>query len=816
MKKTLSIFLVLALCLSLFPAALAAEDHVCAEGEWEDHCCDECWEPLSGLCSDGETEDHLCDICWAPLRDLCADADGDEYCDVCWNHMAEYCADTDDDHNCDECWATLSECVDAGHDHLCDTCGTVLWADANVDGVCDGCEAVLTHVTAQYTKVRYYKNGDATLADVAVEVTVQPYIEVGGAPAGTVAVRWCDENGNCYSTDEKALTFGATSAVVEYPSLPVEALDHGTVTFTPYDAGFTPAENGCVAEYDMPTLWVGSDSPYTVNGVTESKLYLLPGTAVTVVLEPGLTESWEWVFEEGYAVPEMTVDGLTTIFHMPGESVNMYAAWRCEVCTDADGDNWCDVCEYYVENSIYVGGVELADGYYLSNEGIVSAAKPEGGYAHFKDGVLTLNGYEYAGTGYHFAGNYATSGDPYEEYILIYADGTLTIHVEADSTLVNIAEEGENVYSVGVYADELTLTGQRLTLSAGGEAIRCETARLENAILGVIADVGIYSDASGIYEENGEFYGDAVSITDSDVTLIGTDGIYAYVGDISVSGSALVITAEASGIYAYDNGVYLDSSEVAILAGDEAVFAYTELVLGEDHTILVPEDGAVAEKTASYDSDDDGVKDSEYTYQTVVDAEGAEATLLSIHYAPPCDDVSDDAWYADAVNYVMDYDLMDPVAQGMFAPKEAATRADFLTTLWNMAGCPVVNYLMMYEDVNQEEPYAEAVRWASAMGIAKGYPDGTFRPAEAISRQEMATFLYRFEQHLGGGFTGMWMFLLNCTDRADVAEWAYEPMCWMTMKGVMQGDGTGALNPKATATRAEMAQIIQNYMELNI
>ena len=812
-NKVFRIITALALCLTLIPAALASGTHDCVDADM-DHFCDECWESVTTHCLD-EDGDHSCDVCYRQVRTHCADADGDEWCDVCGGHLLQYCADEDKNHACDMCWSTLSTCLDENKDHLCDICGGVFWVDADADGVCDGCDAVLTHVTADHTEVYYYEKDGTTVADVAIEVTVAPYVDLYGAPAGTVAVHWTGEDGKTYTTAEAALTFGATTAVVEYPGLPLEMLEAGgRVTFTPYDAGFTPAENGCVAEYDLPVLWVGSDAEYTVNGVRESKLYLHPGAEVVVEQEPGRTEAWEWVFEEGYAVPEVTVDGLTTTFSMPGESVNMHAAWRCEICTDADGDNWCEVCEYYVEDPIYVGGVELADGYYLSNDGTVSAAKPEGGYAHFKSGILTLNGYEYAGTGYHFAGNYATSGKPYEEYILIYADGALTIHVEADSVLVNTAETGEDLYSVGIYADELTLTGQRLTLSAGDEAIRCETARLENAILGVIGDVGIYSDASGIYEENGEFYGDAVSITDSDVTLIAGDGIYAYVGDISVSGSTLVITAEASGIYAYDNGVYLDRSEVTILAGEEAFFAYTELVLGEDHTILVPEGGAVAEKTVAYDSDDDGVKDSEYTYQTVVDAAGEAATLLSIHYAPPCDDVSDDAWYADAVNYVLDYDLMDPVEQGIFAPGAAATRADFVTTLWNMAGCPVVNSILPFSDVEQESGYAEAVRWAAAVGVTNGYPDGTFRPTGTITRQEMAAFLYRFEQHLGGGFTGAWMFLLDCTDRSDVAEWAYEPMCWLTMKGLLNGDGTGALKPQATATRAEVAQFIKNYMEL--
>ena len=531
MKKNLfrsGLVLVVSLLL-LSAAAMASGSHTCADADG-DHLCDECWESITANCTDADG-DHACDVCWALVRTDCADADADQYCDVCWQHMVEFCADADGNHACDVCWAVLSTCLDEDKNHLCDICSGVFWVDEDADGTCDGCEAVLTHVTAKHKGVYYHDRNGTTVADVVIEVTVEPYIEGGGAPAGTVTVRWTDESGTVYATAEKTLTFGETTAVVEYPALPAELLETGgRVVFTPYDAGFTPAENGCVAEYDLPTLWIDSDAEFTVNGVKEYKLFLLPGTEVTMVQQPGLTEDWEWVFEEGYAVPEVTVDGLTTTFLMPEESVNMYAAWRCEVCTDADGDCWCDICAYFVE-------------------------------------------------------------------------------------------------------------------------------------------------------------------------------------------------------------------------------------------------------------------------------------------PPVAADVKLDAWYAGAASLAVENGLMKLAGEDTFAPKAAATRADFIYALWKMADSPVVNYLMMYQDVGQEEWHAEAVRWASAMGIAKGYPDGTFRPEEAITRQEMAAFLYRYVQMQGDGFSGMWMFLLDCTDRADVAEWAYEPLCWLTMKDILNGDGTGALKPQIVANRAEMAQLLKNYLE---
>lgn len=794
-SKVFRIITVLALCLTLIPAALALGSHDCVDAD-ADHFCDECWESVTTHCADGDG-DHYCDVCYRQVRTDCTDGNGDTWCDVCGGHLIQYCADGDKNHLCDGCWALLSTCTDENKDHLCDICGGVFWVDADGDGVCDGCDAVLTHVTATHKEVYYHTKDNTTVADVVLEVAVAPYIEVGGAPAGTVQVRWTDGDGRSYTTAERALTFGATTVTVEYPSLPMSALElGGRVTFTPYDAGFTPAENGCIIEYDLPGLSIGSDSACTVNGVRADTLYLLPGTGVTVVQEPGRAEHWEWVFEEDSARPELTTNGLTTTFVMPGEDVALYAAWRCELCTDADGDNRCDVCEYYVEAPIYVGGVELADGWYLSNDGTVSETQPEGGWARFADGVLTLNGYVYEGPGVAVDGWYKTN------HALIYSEDSLNIRVEAESSLTNTAVPAPLDYCDGILAvGNLVITGAKLSVTALDNAVYSESG----TVTVINGDLSLGAGSAGIDSC------DDVLVIQSKLGIYSEeDGIYVYDGDVLLLDSVVAIAAGEDGVYLYEGGLECSGSEVLIEAGNNALFAYTYLTLGGEQKVLLPEGGKGAEKTVFAGTAE------EYTYHTIVDPNGEAAQSVILTVACPSTDFADveaDAWYHDGVDYVLEHDLMESAGADTFAPKEAADRATFVHALWKMAGSPVVNYIMPFSDVDGLGWDTEAIRWAAAMGIATGYPDGTFRPAEAITRQEMATFLYRYEQTRGGGFEGAWMFLLDYTDRADVAEWAYEPLCWLTMKGLMQGDGTGALNPKSTATRAEMAQIIKNYME---
>ena len=145
-----------------------------------------------------------------------------------------------------------------------------------------------------------------------------------------------------------------------------------------------------------------------------------------------------------------------------------------------------------------------------------------------------------------------------------------------------------------------------------------------------------------------------------------------------------------------------------------------------------------------------------------------------------------------------------------FAAEENAnaTRAEAAAALWEAAGSPVVNYAMAFADVPQDAPYAEAVRWCAAEGLMQGYSEAAFGPDDAITRQQLAAVLYRWVQQQGGGFTGMWMFPLRFTDAAQVREWAYEPLCWMTMKGVLTGDDSGALRPEESVSAAELPGLI--------
>ena len=173
------------------------------------------------------------------------------------------------------------------------------------------------------------------------------------------------------------------------------------------------------------------------------------------------------------------------------------------------------------------------------------------------------------------------------------------------------------------------------------------------------------------------------------------------------------------------------------------------------------------------------------------------------------EDVEKTAWYAGAVDYVCENGLMTGVGGGCFAPNRTATRAEVVTILYRLAGAPTVSGSTGYTDVRPGMWYADAVIWAGARGIVNGYEDGSFRPNDAVTREQLATLLYRCAEERGEGFEGLWYFPLNYRDAQEVSAWADEAMHWCVMRGVLTGTDGNLLAPRATATRAQLAAILQ-------
>lgn len=134
-----------------------------------------------------------------------------------------------------------------------------------------------------------------------------------------------------------------------------------------------------------------------------------------------------------------------------------------------------------------------------------------------------------------------------------------------------------------------------------------------------------------------------------------------------------------------------------------------------------------------------------------------------------------------------------------------------VTMLWRMEGSPVVNYRMDFTDVKEDAYYAEAVRWAASEGIVDGYEDGTFGPDKTVTREQMATILYRYAQEKQYDVSGR-NDLSAFADAARVSAYAKEAMQWAVDAGLISGIGDN-LVPQNGANRAQVATMLMRFAE---
>lgn len=176
----------------------------------------------------------------------------------------------------------------------------------------------------------------------------------------------------------------------------------------------------------------------------------------------------------------------------------------------------------------------------------------------------------------------------------------------------------------------------------------------------------------------------------------------------------------------------------------------------------------------------------------------------------PFGDVAEDAWYADAVRYVYENGIMTGTGDGSFSPGQNLTRGMMVTMLYRMAGQPAVSGTA-FTDVADGAWYADGAVWAAANGVASGYGGGAFGPEDPITREQMALFLYNFAGFRGDDRTASGS-LSAFSDGGQVSGWAAQAVQWAVAQGLLQGSN-GALNPQGTATRAEVAQFMANFLQ---
>ncbi len=172
-------------------------------------------------------------------------------------------------------------------------------------------------------------------------------------------------------------------------------------------------------------------------------------------------------------------------------------------------------------------------------------------------------------------------------------------------------------------------------------------------------------------------------------------------------------------------------------------------------------------------------------------------------------------WGHASIDYCVEHGLMNGVGGGKFNPDGTVTRAMLATVLYRQAGSPDVQNASAFPDVNPGEWYGKAIAWAADAGVVTGYPDGTFDPNKAVTRQEMATMFYRYAKFAKFDVSAAGD-LSVFPDRNQVLEYAMEAMVWANGAGLITGNVVNdvtCLDPKGNATRAQLATILMRFCE---
>ena len=174
-------------------------------------------------------------------------------------------------------------------------------------------------------------------------------------------------------------------------------------------------------------------------------------------------------------------------------------------------------------------------------------------------------------------------------------------------------------------------------------------------------------------------------------------------------------------------------------------------------------------------------------------------------------DVEENGWYHTGVDFMVKNGFMNGVADDAFDVDGNLTRAQLVTILYRIAGEPESTATNPFADVADGQWYTNAVIWAAENGIVKGVNTTTFAPNDQITREQIATILFRYAkaEKVEGKLAGF-------PDAEMVSDYAADAMAWAVEQGLINGisesDGKTYLAPQETATRAQIAVILMRYL----
>ena len=194
--------------------------------------------------------------------------------------------------------------------------------------------------------------------------------------------------------------------------------------------------------------------------------------------------------------------------------------------------------------------------------------------------------------------------------------------------------------------------------------------------------------------------------------------------------------------------------------------------------------------------------------------EGAYTWEMSGEQAAPFTDVKTGDWYCSAVDYVYFNNLFAGMGNDTFAPTSNMDRSMMMTVLYHLAGDPEQERLAAtatFQDVPADQWYYTFVSWAAEQGVSAGTGNGMFSPSQPVTREQVIVLLYNFATNYMGMTLEERVDISGYADYAQVAFWSEDAVSWAVACGVLSVPESGGLEPARSATRAEVASMLQNF-----
>lgn len=237
---------------------------------------------------------------------------------------------------------------------------------------------------------------------------------------------------------------------------------------------------------------------------------------------------------------------------------------------------------------------------------------------------------------------------------------------------------------------------------------------------------------------------------------------------------------------------------------------------GNDKTFTVTADEDYEIEDVLVDGDSVGAV-STYTFEDVNKAHTIKASFKKTESTNPdavnpFADIDQDDWFHESVIYVYKNGLMTGTGNDSFRPAGGMTRGMIVTVLYRLNG-GTGSYVNNFSDIPSGSWYENAAAWAAENGIVNGVGDKRFAPEKTLTQEQLAVMLYNYAKYRGLYTAGADDAALNgFSDTNSISPWAKEAMKWAVSVGIITGNGS-QLNPQASASRAEVAAMLQRFIE---